>query len=541
MITIVRPEDGIKTQWKKNKYFISEPYIRTDGVTVITITAPVENDGEVAAILGVDVDLNAINEFINGIKLYETGEAFLLHKDGFFLAHSKYKASDNIFEVEDGKLKNIGEKILKSDKEFFEVEEGDKYLYARESVADTNWQFAIKVPKDEVMNQSRELIIKMVLLTIVFIVILSIMIYMIAKKTSKPIVKLASSAEKIANFELDIDFDEKDLMKKNEIGTLTKSMDSMSRNLRRIVANIIKYAGNTAATAQELTATAQNTNESAMEVASAVGNIAEGATGQVHDTTEAAQNVEESSILLNDMIQILRELQVSIDDIDLKKDEGKKGLDGLSKLSDENKKEAEFINQIILETNDSAENISKASEMIQSIADQTNLLALNAAIEAARAGEAGKGFAVVAEEIRKLAEDSTKFTEEIRLIIDGLKNKSRQAVNRMVHAAKIVDEADKQNQVTHSKFNEIEEAVNTSKDIVRKISESSKLLEEKNIQIIGVIQNLSAIAEENAATTEEASANVETQTNSINDISNASSNLSEIAEELQLEVAKFKL
>ncbi len=272
-----------------------------------------------------------------------------------------------------------------------------------------------------------------------------------------------------------------------------------------------------------------------------VRNIAEGATGQAHDTTEAAHNIEENSRTLEEMIDVLSDLREAIKNINSKKDEGKEALDGLQGLTESSKSEAVYVNKIIVETNESAESIFKASEMIQSIADQTNLLALNAAIEAARAGEAGKGFAVVAEEIRKLAEDSTKFTEEIRTIIDDLKEKSQSAVDRMQAVGKIVTEQDNQTKVTREKFDNIEDAVMVSNSIVEKVSERSKTMGEKNSQIISVIENLSAIAEENAATTEQASASVETQTMSINDISSASGNLAEIASELQNEVAHFKM
>ncbi len=127
------------------------------------------------------------------------------------------------------------------------------------------------------------------------------------------------------------------------------------------------------------------------------------------------------------------------------------------------------------------------------------------------------------------------------MIIAGLKDKSQNAVSRMQKAAEIVEKSDMQNKITREKFDEIEAAVSKSKMIVDKISENSKVIENKNIEIINVIQNLSSIAEANAATTEQASASVETQAQSINDISSASSNLAEIACDLQEEVANFKL
>ena len=101
-------------------------------------------------------------------------------------------------------------------------------------------------------------------------------------------------------------------------------------------------------------------------------------------------------------------------------------------------KEGSFLSTIA-SNNESAKHIQKVSEMIQSIAEQTNLLALNAAIESARAGEAGKGFAVVADEIRNLAEDSNKFTLEIKEIIKTLTDKTENAVLNMNKAEKIVN------------------------------------------------------------------------------------------------------
>ncbi len=398
----------------------------------------------------------------------------------------------------------------------------------------------------ELLTNFRVQFLSIVIVFVVIISVLSAVVYIvyITKRIIKPLTAIKSAMNKISNYNLDTEEEREALSKyiekKDEIGEMTRAIRQMVVNLVSIVENITSHATNTAATAEELTATAQNTNDTAKEVSFAVRNIAEGATGQAQDTMQAAQYIEESANLLSSMMEILNELEIATENIHSKKEEGKKALSDLIEAGEKNKNAADTVYQIIVDTNSSAENIAKASEMIQSIADQTNLLALNAAIEAARAGEAGKGFAVVADEIRKLAEDSAKFTEEIRSIINGLKEKAQNAVDTMQSVGKIVAEQDKQTDITTDKFNDIEDAVLKSKEIVKKIGDRSERMEEKNARIVGVIENLSAIAEENAATTEEASASVETQTQSINDISLASSNLAEIANDLQNEVANFK-
>ena len=241
------------------------------------------------------------------------------------------------------------------------------------------------------------------------------------------------------------------------------------------------------------------------------------------------------------MLTTLSELSESMDFIKDKKNEGDNSLKHLVEAAELNNKAAGEVHGIIIKTNESAERISAAREMIQSISDQTNLLALNAAIEAARAGEQGKGFAVVAEEIRKLAEQSAGFTEDIRKDIDGLKLDVEKAVNTMDSVAGLMATQNDRMAETGDKFEQISEAIEKSQQIVRQLDESSKEIEEKNGAIVKAIENLSSVAQENAATTQEAAAAVATQVQSMEDISGASENLANVAVELQEEVAKFRL
>ena len=199
------------------------------------------------------------------------------------------------------------------------------------------------------------------------------------------------------------------------------------------------------------------------------------------------------------------------------------------------------MHEVILNTNDRALEISSASNMIKSISDQTNLLALNAAIEAARAGEAGKGFAVVAEEIRKLAEQSNKFTEEIQEIVQGLTEKVTETVDIMELVGDTVSEQNDQVNETQKIFHVISGELDKNMNEMNRLNNSVNELERTKESLVGIIENLSALSEENAAATQEASESLNSQLYSAQEVASASASLSNMAQEMIEMISKFKV
>lgn len=409
----------------------------------------------------------------------------------------------------------------------------------------SNWMVVLSVESSEVLGRINQLII-ILLVSVTLIIILGITItYFASSSISRPIVLLTKHIEKLSDFDLTADESQADkayLSRKDEIGRVTRALDIMQRNFVDLIQNVERVSKEVSVASQELTATSQQSAMAANEVATTIEEIARGASDQARDTENGATAMLEMGQSLEQNQSYMMDLNASSDQVIQLKNEGMETIRVLVEKTDESNQAVAEIYGVITDTDEGAQQIVAASQMIQSIADQTNLLALNAAIEAARAGEAGRGFAVVADEIRKLAEQSSKFTDEIKQIVSDLILKTNNAVSTMqqlktdiMHTQSVsVKEA-------KEKFEGITEAVEVTKDIINKLNLSSEGMNDMKDQMLQVIQSLSAIAEENAAGTEEASASTEEQTAAIEEVANASQELAQMAQDLNGLISKFKL
>jgi len=184
------------------------------------------------------------------------------------------------------------------------------------------------------------------------------------------------------------------------------------------------------------------------------------------------------------------------------------------------------ISEQIYKTNASVVKIQEVVNLIAEIASQTNLLSLNASIEAARAGEAGKGFAVVASEIQKLAEQTNSSAKIIDKIILSLSEESQQTVRSINEVTNIVVDQKKKLDETKEKFNVVEIGINSTYNGMKDMLIQADVCGNAGKKVVDLMTNLSAVAEENAASTQQTTA-------SMNELNDATTSLAKTAQELK--------
>ena len=529
-------------------------YDEVDGekTMLVSYSIPLIEDGKFIGVVDADLNLTSVQE--NFAKISTPDNVYLLvDNTGNLVAHGMSP---------DSLMKNAFD-LMKSPDEERKAAYGDT-MYTATRVSPTSgkdmvyiyhglkfpgtdsvWSIFSSTEKSKFVGAARDMVIFAVVLAVIGIVALVIILSLFVRR--RLVVPIGDVSDTLARFaDLDLDKDKGAKVREHqyrtdEIGSMVSSLARMANNLRDMVGKINGVSQSVAATSEELTATAQNTSHAAGKVRDNIHGIAESARVQLGDTQTASEHTEEAMHLIEDNGKVMTALNEATENIKKRQTEGAEILSDLLKKSTETADATQEVARVVEETNERAERIEEASAMIQSISEQTNLLALNAAIEAARAGEAGRGFAVVAEEIRKLAEQSRGFTDEINGIIAELKTKSQQAVDTMEVSKKLVEESNVNLGRTQRRFEMIGEAVQNADSVVERLNASSKDLTEKNKSIADIVERLMKLAKENDVTTDEAEASVDSQTQALADIAEASESLAQVATDLQNEVGRFHI
>ncbi len=355
-----------------------------------------------------------------------------------------------------------------------------------------------------------------------------------------PIVRLSRRVYRLAD--MDFRADEKLALlgkRRDETGSMARALTHMRQEMTEVVNGITAQSKVLFEASHNMSESASHTTASVNDVEKAISEIAQGATSQAQETQTATENV----ILMGNMIEEtnteIEELRSSANGM---RSSAEKALDILKQLNEVNNQTKDAIRTIYEQTNTtnaSALKIKEATDIITDIAEETNLLSLNASIEAARAGEQGRGFAVVASQIQKLAEQSNESARQIGDIINQLMADSEKSVDTMKDVKVVIDKQDEYVANTEESFHEVNDGIQKSIEGIRTIADRTEQLDQARVKVVDVVQNLTAIAEENAAGTEETSASVVEVGNTMMEMADEAKHLSDIANKMEENVSVF--
>jgi methyl-accepting chemotaxis protein len=252
--------------------------------------------------------------------------------------------------------------------------------------------------------------------------------------------------------------------RKDEIGELGKCLNLFVEKVHDILAQIahtaqtVTTASNTlSSTSQQITANSEETSAQAKLVSSA--------------TQQVSQNLQTVATGADEMGTTIKEIA--------------KNATEAAKIATSAVRVAETTTATVSKLGDSSTEIGQVIKVITSIAQQTNLLALNATIEAARAGEAGKGFAVVANEVKELAKETAKATEDISRKIEAIQSDTKAAVDAIAEISRVINQI---NGISNTIATAVEEQNATTNEMARNISEAAHGSSEITNNISGVAQ-----------------------------------------------------
>lgn len=483
---------------------------------------------------------NAVGSIdVNGMN---SSYAYVVGADGTMLYHP---TADKIGQpVENDAVKQVLSEMAKGNRPAtdviaYEFKGVTKYAsyYIGENMG---YVIVITADENEVFAGIKQIIAKSLYGSLFILILCSAIGLFVAIKIVKPIERITGIISQLA----DLNFVESKWQayinkRKDETGIMGRAIDSLRNALTDVTKNIADHSDSLYNASNTMTNSAQEASLSVEQVEKAISEIAQGATSQAQDTQTATENI----ILMGNMIE---ETSTEVEDLRenarIMRNAGDKAIDILNELNQINRqtKEAVFvISEQTNTTNESALKIKEATDMITDIAEETNLLSLNASIEAARAGEQGRGFAVVAAQIQKLAEQSNESARQIDDIINSLIADSEKAVDTM-EEVKVVIEKQNENVInTENAFKDVKDGIDKSMKNIQEITDKTKQLDDARIKVVDVVQNLTAIAQENAASTEETSASASEVGTIVEDIANNAKQLNTIAGEMEESIKMF--
>ena len=361
----------------------------------------------------------------------------------------------------------------------------------------------------------------------------------LASTISRNIRTSIKTVEKIAAGDLNVQVNNKLLKSKDEIGDLSRVTITLRDAMQRTTLEINQNVQKLLEASSLLGTAADNTNGTMNKVRTAVNRIVENSAEQAENSKSTSEHMR---LMGDNITETSAEVEALNSNAAFMHESSEKAAETLANLQRINGEVERIIGEVQEQTNrtnDSVQQIYKATAFIASIAEETDLLSLNASIEAARAGENGKGFAVVAEQIKKLSEQSNQSSSEIEETAMMLSEDSQKAVEIMQKMQEIIMSQSESMQDTQKVVEEVVAQIANSMQSIQQIKETTEHLANVRNEVLQAVETLSNIAQDSVSGTKKTYEDTEEVVDTFKQVYMSAEQLREIADQLAGSVQYF--
>lgn len=490
-------------------------------------------------------------DYTKSVFVYkEQGYVFAYDSDAKVAFHPKQMIGDDYFDTQNNQGAFVQQDLIKAAQSANPEDHYYSYSWKnpnekieREKIAymvyyaPWDWNIGIGAYTDDFYSGLHHIKTLTFVISLVAIIISLSLFYFSIRKKVLHLSQIAQASRTISHGELNMDALPET---EDEIGQLASAFNTMMADLRKLMLHLKSTSNSLVFSATNLSASSEESSASSEEVSAAMTEISCGISSQSSDMENTKSCLEE----LTSSIHKINKQNHSIKKIaEISKEATENGKETITILKDSNNSSVlagEKVKIGVATIYERILDISSITKTIEYIAQQTNILALNASIEAARAGENGKGFAVVASEVRKHAEESNKATKKIQEMIKNLENDTDSTVKYMEETILLSNQLNDIVNDTEKEFSEIENAVYHTTVAVRELDKEIHSVTSQNNEINTAIQNFSAVLKQTAISTQEISTAIDDQVKANAEVSLAAEKLSNLSEEINAIINKYK-
>lgn len=539
--------------------YITAPYVDEEtGEQIITVCQEVKYKDVVQGVVAMDIDASALADYVENIRLLNTGFVMLVDEQGNIVVDSESNtfADGTVADLEF--FAPLTEELDKLEEQKAQLEENEdpaaddivlqaSYTMRAEgrdcaitAMTDriTGWRLLGCISDQENQKNLININIGTLMAGVIGLIFGCVIAVLTALSFNREIKKLQNATHRVAGG----DFSEKiKVTRSDEFGVLETNFNGMMDDVSGLIHAVEDKSNHILEVAGGISEVAGNTKTTIEQVTQAIDSVAQGAVKQAESTQEANTEVEHLKNSLDETKEYVSGMNGMTEKANEVSTEGIESVKDLIEKSGKTAEKSKVSLEVMNEMVESIDKIFYISDTIADITSQTNLLSLNASIEAARAGEMGKGFAVVADEIRKLADESKESTDEIKKIITEITEKSKLVESTMQENEVLQTEQQEAINRTEEIFGEIMKQIEMLGSGMEHINALNDTMSANKDLVVDKMGTIASVSEQSAAATEEVNASTEQVNVTMEEISEHTETLQAIAKDLMETINRFKL